>query len=90
MFIFYRNEVVNVNLVLKPEWYFVRNPLGKVPCLELDGKIVFESLVTADYLDEVYPNTYPVNSTDPYRKAQDRMLIEMFNAVGNSSKLVYA
>lgn len=52
-----------------------------MPCLELDGKIIFESLITADYLDEVYPNPCLLNSPDPYRKAQDRILIEMFNMV---------
>ena len=68
----------------KPDWYFERNPLGKVPCLEMDGKLIFESLITCDYLDEVYPSPHLLNSTDPYRKAQDRILIELFNAVGSS------
>ena len=71
--------MVNINLVTKPDWYFSRNPLGKVPCLEFDGKVIFESLVTADYLDEVYPSPYLLNSVDPFRKAQDRILIELFN-----------
>lgn len=81
---FFRNEVVNINLVAKPDWYFARNPLGKVPCLEFDGKVIFESLITCDYLDEVYPSSPMLNSTDPFRKAQDRILIEMFNEVLNN------
>ncbi|KAI9560858.1 hypothetical protein GHT06_011812 [Daphnia sinensis] len=86
-----RNEVVNINLVTKPDWFFQRNPLGKVPCLEFDGKVIFESLITADYLDEAYPSPYLLNSTDPFRKAQDRILIEMFNVVnGNLYKLYRA
>ncbi|KZS02683.1 Glutathione S-transferase omega-1 [Daphnia magna] len=73
------NKVVNHNLVTKPDWFFYRNPLGKVPCLEFDGKLIFESLITANYLDEVYPSPYLLNSTDPFCKAQDRILIEMSN-----------
>nr|CAG4650535.1 EOG090X0EZJ [Sida crystallina] len=72
------NEVVNINLFAKPEWYFKLNPLGKVPCLEFNGQLVFESLITADYLDEVYPEP-PLNSKDPLQKARDRMFVELFN-----------
>lgn len=83
------NEVVNINLVEKPDWYFARNPLGKVPCLEFDGKVIFESLITCDYLDEVYPSSPMLNSTDPFRKAQDRILIEMFNGVSSNLYKLY-
>ena len=58
-----------------------KNPLTKVPILELDGKLVYESLITADYLDEVYPGARVLNSTDPYKKAQDRMFMELFSQV---------
>jgi pyrimidodiazepine synthase len=51
-----------------------------VPCLEFDGNYIFESLVTADYLDEVYPEPV-LNSKDPLRKAKDRIWIELFNKV---------
>merc|ERR1711973_924762 len=56
------NEVVNINLRSKPDWYFERNPLGKVPCLEFDGKVIYESLITADYLDEAYGTSDSLNS----------------------------
>ena len=58
-----------------------KNPLTKVPILELDGKLVYESLITADYLDEVYPETRLLNSRDPYKKAQDRIFMELFAQV---------
>ena len=74
----------------KPDWYFARNPLGKVPCLEIDGKIIFESLITADYLDEVFQEPYLLNNPDPYLKAQDRIYIELFNKVSRKyDKLSY-
>lgn len=70
-------ETVNVDLKNKPDWFLERNPLGLVPTLEQDDKIVCESLVTCDYLDEVYPNNR-LTPADPYRKARDAMLIDFF------------
>lgn len=84
------NEVININLQSKPEWYLERNPLGKVPCLEFDGKLVFESLITADYLDEAYPKPCLLNSEDPFQKSQDRIMIELFNKITTSAyKVLY-
>nr|QST14959.1 GSTomega protein [Diaphanosoma celebensis] len=82
------HEVVNCNLFSKPEWYFARNPLGKVPCLEFNGNFIFESLITADYLDEVYPDP-PLNSNDPLQKAKDRIFIELFNKVSGAMYKLY-
>ena len=65
----------------KPEWLFEKNPLGKVPVLELDsGEIIYESLIIADYLDEKYPQT-PLNSKNPIQKAKDRMFIQNYSQV---------
>jgi len=83
------NEVVNINLRSKPDWYFERNPLGKVPSLEFDGKVLYESLITADYLDEAYGDSRSLNSKDPFQKAQDRIMIELFvKVVGNFYKVL--
>lgn len=78
-------HTVYINLSEKPEWYFEKNPLGKVPALQVPGKegvTLYESLVLADYIEEAYSaqqrKLYP---TDPFRKAQDRILIERFNGV---------
>jgi len=82
MNIFNRHEVVNVNLVTKPEWLAAKNPLTKVPILEFDdGKIIYESLITADYLDETYSGSRSLNNPDPFKKAHDRMFVELFNPV---------
>lgn len=83
-----KHDIVNINLATKPEWFFQKNPLGKVPALELHGDVLFESLVTCDYLDELYPSPvlYP---SDPWKKAQDRILIELFNKVSSAMYKVY-
>ncbi|XP_021964953.1 pyrimidodiazepine synthase [Folsomia candida] len=75
------HEIINCNLVDKPEWLFTKNPGGKVPVLEEpDGKILYESLIVSDYLDEVYPNR-PLHAKCPYQKALDKLMIEEFNKV---------
>ncbi|XP_050075415.1 pyrimidodiazepine synthase-like [Anopheles maculipalpis] len=75
-------HAIYINLSEKPEWYLEKNPLGKVPALEVPGKdgvTLFESLVLSDYIEEAYSaqqrKLYP---SDPFRKAQDRILIERF------------
>lgn len=72
--------MVNINLFNRPDWYYNKNPLGKVPCLEFSDKsVIFESLITCDFLDEAYPSARQLNSSDPMKRARDRMLTELFN-----------
>lgn len=74
------HDIVNVNLKQKPAWLFEKNPLGKVPALELNDDVLIESLITCDYLDEKYPEPvlYP---NDAWKKAKDRIMIELFSKV---------
>ncbi|XP_064113035.1 pyrimidodiazepine synthase-like isoform X2 [Macrobrachium nipponense] len=78
-----KHEVVNVNLRSKPDWLFEKNPLGKVPVLEKNGETIYESLITCDYLDEVYPNP-PLYPSDPWKKAQDKVLIDRWAKVSQA------
>lgn len=74
-------DTVYINLTSKPEWFIDKNPLSKVPCIELENEeTLYESLIIADYLDDVYPEDklYP---SDFLKKAKDKLLIERFNAV---------
>lgn len=74
-------DVVYINLTNKPEWFLEKNPMGKVPCIELeDGEILYESLIIAEYLDAAYPKKklYP---SDPLAIAKDKLLIEKFKNV---------
>ena len=65
----------------KPDWFLERFPLSKVPALEIDGEFVYESLVTADYLEEAFPNP-PLYPKNPWKKAVDKSLIETWSKVG--------
>ncbi|XP_063910135.1 pyrimidodiazepine synthase-like isoform X2 [Zophobas morio] len=69
------HDIVNINLLDKPDWYFKIHPEGIVPALDTGSEIVIESLVISDFLEEKYPKPalYPAN---PEAKKRDQELIE--------------
>lgn len=75
-----KHDVVWVNLKNKPDWLFEKHPQGKVPIIEQDNKLMYESLPVCDYLDEAYPNP-PLYPADPWKKGQDRMFVELWSKV---------
>jgi len=74
------HEVVNINLAQKPEWFFTKNPLGLVPVLEKGDKIVYESTVCDEYLEDVYGN-HGLLPADPYTKARIKILMESVSKI---------
>nr|QVK45137.1 GSTo2 [Pagiophloeus tsushimanus] len=69
------HDIVNINLIQKPEWYLTIHPEGKVPAL-LDGaKVIVESLDICDYLDEKYPEN-PLYPAEPASKQKDKEVIQ--------------
>lgn len=48
------------------------NPNGQVPVLVHDGRVITESTVINEYLDEVLPEV-PLRPADPYQRAQMRI-----------------
>ncbi|XP_046968909.1 pyrimidodiazepine synthase-like [Vanessa cardui] len=71
-------DLVFINLDHKPEWVFNFSPKGTVPALEYEqGKAIFDSNIINVYLDEKYPEV-SLQSSDPLRRAQDKMLVEQF------------
>ncbi|XP_074502163.1 glutathione S-transferase omega-1-like [Sebastes fasciatus] len=76
-----KHDTININLKDKPEWFLKRNPLGLVPTLETPaGEVIYESPITCDYLDEVYPNKKLLPSS-PFGKAQQKMMLEHFSKI---------
>ncbi|XP_034537907.1 glutathione S-transferase omega-1-like [Notolabrus celidotus] len=75
-----KHDTININLKDKPEWFLEKNPLGLVPTLETPaGEVIYESPITCEYLDEVYPKKLLPSS--PYGKAQQKMMLEHFSKV---------
>lgn len=67
-------DITYIDLANPPGWFREISPLGKVPLLKVDGTVLFESAVIAEYLDEVYlPHLHP---KDPLRRAHNRAWIE--------------
>jgi glutathione S-transferase len=54
-----------------------RNPYGKIPVIDDDGKLLFESCIINEYLDEKFPSP-PLQPKDPYLRARGRILIDYF------------
>lgn len=59
---------------LKPE-YLAINPKGVVPTIVHDGRVITESSVINEYVDEVFPGPSLVPA-DPYERANMRMWIK--------------
>ncbi|MBI2087748.1 MAG: glutathione S-transferase family protein [Deltaproteobacteria bacterium] len=58
----------------KPE-FLELNPYGKVPVIVDDGKVLFESCIINEYLDEKYP-TPPLMPKDWWARGRVRVLID--------------
>ncbi len=67
-------DTTYIDLGEPPEWFKQISPLGKVPVLKTNGTAIFESMVIAEYLEEVYPPMLHPN--EPVEKARHRSWIE--------------
>lgn len=77
------HDTVFINLSDKPEWYLDICPAGLVPTLIYDSKLLGESLLLADFLDEQYPQP-PLYNNSPLQKILDKMFITSFGKVGSA------
>lgn len=62
----------------RPAWFLELNPSGKVPVLEHVGRVLNESSLINEYLDEVFLE-YPVLPRSPYERFAARTLVEFCN-----------
>ncbi|MGH7793499.1 MAG: glutathione S-transferase family protein [Candidatus Binatia bacterium] len=71
-------ERVTLTLAMKdqkrPE-FLKLNPYGKVPVIDDDGQVLFESCIINEYLDEKYPDP-PLMPKDPYLRGRGRALVD--------------
>lgn len=67
-------DIEYIDIYNPPEWFLELSPTGKVPIMQVEGTVLFESAVINEYIDEVYsPQLHPV---DPIKKAHNRAWME--------------
>lgn len=72
-------ERVDINLSDKPEWFKAISPFGKVPLLQVDEHVLFESSVIVEYLEETEPR--PLHPRDPLERARHRAWMEFGSSI---------
>jgi glutathione S-transferase len=69
----FRSHLMNLLAFEQHEPWFLRiNPNGQVPVLVHDGRVLTESTVINEYVDECFPEI-PLRPADPYGRAQMRI-----------------
>jgi glutathione S-transferase len=72
-------ERVDIDLSDKPEWFKAISPFGKVPLLQVDEHVLFESAVIVEYLEETEPR--PLHPRDPLERARHRSWMEFGSSI---------
>jgi glutathione S-transferase len=67
-------ETVEIDLQDRPAWLYQKNPSGRVPVIEEDGRPLPESAVIMEFLEERYPDP-PLLPADPADRAFARLVI---------------
>lgn len=68
-----------IDLSDKPEWFKAISPLGKVPLLKVGDRVLFESAVICEYLDEATPGS--LHPSDALERAAHRAWIEFASGI---------
>lgn len=80
-------ERSDIDLSDKPDWFLAISPLGKVPLLRVGERVLFESAVICEYLEEVTPGR--LHPRDPLEKARHRAWIEFASSLLNDVAALY-
>ena len=78
----------DIDLGNKPTWFLAISPLGKTPVLQDGNKVIFESAVILEYLEETQANELLPPS--PHERALHRGFVEMASACLNDIARVYS
>jgi len=72
-------ERVYIDLAAKPDWFLALSPLGKVPLLQVDDDVLFESSVICEYLEDTLPQS--LHPADPLERARHRGWMELGSSI---------
>jgi len=68
-------ELTEIDLYNRPAWFAELSPYGKVPLLRHEGRVIYESAIINQYLDEVFPDP-PLMPADAWSRAQARIWMD--------------
>lgn len=73
----------------RPDWFLKINPLGQVPVIRHEGRLLNESSVICEYLEDAFPEPR-VLPRAPYTRALSRILVDYCNQkfVGSMYRLL--
>jgi glutathione S-transferase len=69
-----------IDLANKPDWFVRLSPLGKVPLLQVDDSVIFETAVICEYIEDATP-AVPLFPAEPLARAQQRGWAEFASAI---------
>ena len=76
-------DLVQVDLPDKPAWLRELNPRNRVPVLDVDGQVLWESEALNDFLDETHPEPAMMPS-DPVERARVRIVLRRFEDLSDA------
>jgi glutathione S-transferase len=68
-----------IDLADKPDWFKAMSPLGKVPLLQVDDDVLFESTVIVEFLEETQGT--PLHPARPLERARHRAWMEFGSSI---------
>ncbi len=77
-------SLTEIDLSNKPDWFAEVSPYGKVPSIRHEGRIVYESAIINEYIDEVFPQPALMPS-DPHARAMARIWVDYGNTRFNGA-----
>ncbi len=68
-------DLTEIDPYERPAWFAQISPYGKVPVVRHEGRVVYESAIINQYLDEVFPQPLMMPA-DAYGRAQARIWMD--------------
>lgn len=72
-------EITYINPMDPPDWFKEISPTGQVPLLKVDDKIVFESSVITEFINDISPTS--IHPEDVIEKANNRSWIAFSSTI---------